>query len=505
MVAELTPIVRQKRRTDPLSFFAPNSPGQRAFFESQSRGRAIIAGNRFGKTHAGAAETCYWLTGRHPYRKVPKNARGWVLSVTHETQRDIIQPKLMKFLTGDLIAHKTYRMRDVWDQIIMKCALCGKAPAEKRSHRTDGNERWWCPRCNVQVGSLGFKSYDQGREKYQGTDLDFIWEDEEPPKDIHDEALVRLVDRGGSWWMTMTPVNGMGWTYDGIANSLQEGEIEVFGGSMYDNPALPREEIARVEDRVKNDPAMRDIRIYGRYAILSGLIFKDWDPAIHEVAELPSAFFDDEGQIRQDFDIYCGVDTGQFFGATYWLVDFFGNLWGFAEHYAEKQSLRSNAMEMHRIHRKFGIWPTFILDITSQFEVDLAEVNIPCNKADVPVDVGLEIMHGYMTAHSEPGGHPRMYVVAPAMSRWLWERQRYQWDKPAKTGPSAGAPKTKPVKKDDHLIDSSRFVFAIRPQPSMPKSDDVDLTREQKIRAHVVSKLNARASQKAESADNDME
>ena len=29
--------------------------------------------------------------------------------------------------------------------------------------------------------TLGFKSYDQGRTKWQGETLDFVWFDEEPP------------------------------------------------------------------------------------------------------------------------------------------------------------------------------------------------------------------------------------------------------------------------------------------------------------------------------------
>ena len=30
--------------------------------------------------------------------------------------------------------------------------------------------------------TLGFKSYDQGRTKWQGETLDFVWFDEEPPQ-----------------------------------------------------------------------------------------------------------------------------------------------------------------------------------------------------------------------------------------------------------------------------------------------------------------------------------
>ena len=37
---------------------------------------------------------------------------------------------------------------------------------------------------------MGFKSCDQGREKFQGSSLDFVWFDEEPPRDIYIDLLV---------------------------------------------------------------------------------------------------------------------------------------------------------------------------------------------------------------------------------------------------------------------------------------------------------------------------
>ena len=63
-----------------------------------------------------------------------------------------------------------------------------------------------------------------------------------------------------------------------------------------------------------------------------------------------------------------------------------------------------------------------------------------------------------------------MYVVRPNMRRWLWERVRYKWQKPPRSGDSAGVPQGRPVKKDDHMLDSSRFVFQLRPDASRVRS-----------------------------------
>jgi len=59
------------------------------------------------------------------------------------------------------------------------------------------------------ASTIGFKSYDQGREKWQSETLDYAWLDEEPPADIYIEALTRTNATGGMLWMTFTPMLGM--------------------------------------------------------------------------------------------------------------------------------------------------------------------------------------------------------------------------------------------------------------------------------------------------------
>ena len=53
-----------------------------------------------------------------------------------------------------------------------------------------------------------FKSYEQGRQKFQGEGLDWIWFDEEPPLPIYSEGLTRIGERDGIAWLTFTPLEG---------------------------------------------------------------------------------------------------------------------------------------------------------------------------------------------------------------------------------------------------------------------------------------------------------
>jgi len=59
------------------------------------------------------------------------------------------------------------------------------------------------------VSSIQLKSYEKGREKWQGETLDFVWFDEEPPENIYTEGLTRTNATSGMTLVTFTPLLGM--------------------------------------------------------------------------------------------------------------------------------------------------------------------------------------------------------------------------------------------------------------------------------------------------------
>jgi len=66
---------------------------------------------------------------------------------------------------------------------------------------------------DVQAGTsiIAFKSYEKGREKWQGPTIDGVWFDEEPEMDIYTEGLTRTNNgqRGQFAIMTFTPLLGI--------------------------------------------------------------------------------------------------------------------------------------------------------------------------------------------------------------------------------------------------------------------------------------------------------
>jgi phage terminase large subunit-like protein len=70
--------------------------------------------------------------------------------------------------------------------------------------------------------TIGFKSYDQGRQKWQGAKRDLIWLDEECPMDIYKEALTRTnAVPDGRLMLTFTPLNGV----SGVVLLFQDGDF----------------------------------------------------------------------------------------------------------------------------------------------------------------------------------------------------------------------------------------------------------------------------------------
>ena len=53
------------------------------------------------------------------------------------------------------------------------------------------------------------RTYSQGREIFQGYELQGFWADEEPPEEVYGEAIVRTMTTNGIAYTTFTPLKGM--------------------------------------------------------------------------------------------------------------------------------------------------------------------------------------------------------------------------------------------------------------------------------------------------------
>jgi phage terminase large subunit-like protein len=196
----------RRRRENRLDSYVPY-PKQREFHRAGGdpavRERLLKAGNQLGKTWSAGFETAMHLTGRYPDwwdgALFDGPVSAWAAGVTGEVTRDSVQRVLCGRInalgTGaipaDAIRDKSMKrgVADAIDTIIVRNGGGGDIQA--------------------QESILGFKSYDQGREKFQAETLDFVWLDEEPPIDIYTESVTRTNATDGIVAMTFTPLKGM--------------------------------------------------------------------------------------------------------------------------------------------------------------------------------------------------------------------------------------------------------------------------------------------------------
>jgi phage terminase large subunit-like protein len=73
---------------------------------------------------------------------------------------------------------------------------------------TDGIEVLQVRHVSGGVSTVTFKSYEQGRTKFQGATLDAIWLDEEPPFDVYIECLTRTMVTSGVVLVSYTGIKG---------------------------------------------------------------------------------------------------------------------------------------------------------------------------------------------------------------------------------------------------------------------------------------------------------
>jgi len=178
-------------------------PKHIAFFAAgkQHRERAVLAGNRTGKTEGiGGFEVALHLTGLYdefpwwPGHKFDKPTNWLCGGDTSSTTRDILVRKML----GPPEARGTGLIpREAIVDMRPYTGIPGHIDYALIRHASGGES------------VLQFRSYDQGRQAWQGTERDGCWMDEEPPMDIYVEALMRTMTTQGMILCTFTPLMGL--------------------------------------------------------------------------------------------------------------------------------------------------------------------------------------------------------------------------------------------------------------------------------------------------------
>lgn len=206
---KISDILENRRKYNKIKTFYPDTGPLRRelyvkhleFFKAgaEHQERASISANRCGKTIKSCFETTLHLTGEYPDwwvgRRFDHAVDWWAASDTSETTRDILQYEMLG------------QIGDFGSGMIPKHLLHGEPT--KRRGIADAVDTVFVKHKSGGISTLSFKSYDQGREKFQGTAKHGVSLDEEPNEAIYFECLTRLMTTNGLMICTFTPLQGM--------------------------------------------------------------------------------------------------------------------------------------------------------------------------------------------------------------------------------------------------------------------------------------------------------
>jgi phage terminase large subunit-like protein len=263
VLSNIAAIKQQRAIENKLGRYRPY-PKQRAFHDAGAthRERLFMCANRFGKTMGGAAELAFHLTGDYPSwwcgKRFDKPVRVWAAGVTSESTRDVLQ---------EMLIGPPFRESEWGTGMIPKAAITNVATARgipaaidtvSIRHITGG------------LSNLQFKSYERGREKWQGAALEVVYFDEEPTQDIYVEGLTRTNETGGIVYMCFTPLLGMS---EVVRRFLleQSPDRAVITATIDDAPHFSEADKERIV--ASYSPHEREARTKGVPVLGSGRIF----------------------------------------------------------------------------------------------------------------------------------------------------------------------------------------------------------------------------------------
>jgi phage terminase large subunit-like protein len=410
----------------------------REIFEATAKYDHVCAmgGNGTGKTYGiGGYLTTLHLTGLYPRwwkgLRFPYPIKARACGDTRQTMREVIQPVLF----GDFAekGEEFYGTGLIPRHLLLKRKIVSNTNglidyAAIRHVPSNG------------ISTLQLRAYEQGREAFQGTKFHWIWEDEEPDNEIHEENEMRGRGVDGKILLTFTPLSGFS---EVVESFLKFEETNKQGGSMYcahiawnDVPHLTEE--WKRKRLAKMKPHLRKSRVFG---IPSG-----GDAMVYPV--------DEEFIICKPFPIpdhfrrVAGFDHGWHNTAAVWVA--YDKDEDMAYIYGEYKR-GEVTIEVHATALKArGAWIPFLGDSSARDSDGTQIVNkyktlgVRMRLPDKAVDAGIQEVLERLDS-----GRLKIFSTCP---KWIEEYRRYRYK-----ADTNGIPQV--VKQNDHLMDATRYAI----------------------------------------------
>jgi len=457
-------LIENKKSNSKLNFYNVGEKihqKQLEFHKNSKKNRWVFGGNRSGKTECGAVEAIWLARGIHPYKENKPNVEGWVVSLSTQVQRDVAQSKILYYLDKSWIQEivmingkKNSAEYGVIDFIVIKNVFGG-------------------------LSKIGFKSCDQGREKFQGASLDFVWFDEEPPYDIYLECKLRVLDKCGEIFGTMTPLKGLTWVYNTIyLNEKNDDEVWHIHMRWEDNPFLNKIEIKKLESALNTDEL--NSRKLGLFSNASGIVYSEFDENVHVI---------DPFNVPPEWYDTISIDPGLHnpLSCHFYAVDYDGNIYVIAEHYEAEKDVIYHSNKIKEIANRLN-WKRLpngnieaLID-SAATQKTLASSKSVCDlfyengisvnpKVNKDVYSGIQRVKGYF---KNANNESKLFIFRNCINL-IREIKGYYWGN-----------NDSPIKKDDHAVDELRYYIMNRPDVPLKK---VNKTLIQKDKEKLLKRL----------------
>ena len=392
------------------------------YHASQAKFRFMFGGTRSGKTHSAMIDMVMFALGIHPFRPVIKNAVIWCATVNWEMVGEVLWgEKLCEMIPFDMFH---------------KIAWHNKAANTPRAIWLTNGSR------------IVFKTFEQGREAFQGKSIHACYCDEQSKSDsvgIFREIQGRLIDTDGFYSHSMTPLIPCPWLESRIEKPGSSDEM--FFANLNDNRKSRGGYIrdSAIDLMIAEWPEeVQETRIKGLFAAFEGVVYKAFSRKTHVIPEF---------KIPDDWDRYRGIDFGYSNPfACAWLARSPDGEWHlYREHHEAGKLL---AWHCDRILRASGDerYRWTCADHDAQGRAEINERGIPTVPARKAILAGIESVQG--TLKIRANGRPRFFihsncpVAAVQMSGYRWPE-----------GTDTKDPKDEPIKKDDHILDPVRYII----------------------------------------------
>jgi hypothetical protein len=476
------------RKANGLPILGKESRGQVEFLELDRMGvylGAIVAGNRFGKTFSAVLRALIqtlpwefippWMA---PYKVLDPEKRDVRIMFAGKDSSNWLPKVFLPKLHGRQALVPTAALhggswRTAWHS------------KERTLTFADGS-KWWVV------------TYDMDTQSWAGSDVDSVSLDEEPVgedgRQKYEEAVGRTIDREGDIRITMTPVEGIGWLADELTDEhdepRQDDEVWVVGGDIDHNPHISDIGRQRAIKRWQNNPTTEQARRRGLWVHREGLIF----PEFRRVAEVPPGSEMTGGHLRSPRPLRApkGDEDGSYPRDQHgrWRVPVFESVdpginvdHPFAYSIAFLNNQATDIYGQDDVLEVFYAFKAPDLNIDQQCDVikevrlefgiraQFSVVDPAANNRNV--ETGRKLIDAYRKrdVFLVPGQNDRGLTYGELRSRIVGHRYRiwstldpllgdefahYRW-KRAK-GRTEDAPRPEPIKRNDDLIDTQRYM-----------------------------------------------